>query len=99
LREYEDHIVPVADTFQPEYSEFKRSERPLREVLDLWEKEKGKGLYVKDWHLIAELENRSKGAGEVYEVPECFRGRSVFNSYVKPITISSWTGQLCNDPF
>lgn len=51
--------------------------------MDLWEREReeGKGLYVKDWHLIAELENRSKGAGEVYEVPECFRGGSVFNSY------------------
>jgi len=70
----------VADTFQPEYSEFKRSERPLGEVLDLWEREReeGKGLYVKDWHLIAELESRGRGAGEVYEVPECFRGGSGF---------------------
>lgn len=64
----------------------------------MWEREEGKGLYVKDWHLIAELENRGGGAGEVYEVPECFRGGSGYNSYVKPITISSWTGQLCNDP-
>jgi len=44
----------------------------------LWEREReeGKGLYVKDWHLIAELENRGGGVGEVYEVPECFRGGS-----------------------
>jgi len=71
-------MVPVADTSQPEYSEFKRSERPLKEVLDLWERKEGKGLYVKDWHLIAELESRGGGAGEVYEVPECFRGGSGF---------------------
>jgi hypothetical protein len=33
---------------------------------------------VKDWHLLAELESRGIGAGEVYEVPECFRGTSSF---------------------
>jgi hypothetical protein len=67
-------MVPVADTTTPEYGEFRRSERPLSEVLDLWEFEKGEGLYVKDWHLLAELETRAVGAGSVYEVPECFRG-------------------------
>jgi hypothetical protein len=73
----------VADTLQPEYSEFKRSERPLGEVLDLWESKEGEGegLYVKDWHLIGELESRGVGAGKVYEVPECFRGESCSTQY------------------
>jgi hypothetical protein len=31
-------------------------------------------LYVKDWHLIAEVEKAGRGAGEIYHVPECFRG-------------------------
>ena len=74
LRKYADQMVPVADTSTPEYGEFRRSERPLGEVLDLWESGKGEGLYVKDWHLLAELESKGEGAGSVYEVPECFRG-------------------------
>lgn len=64
----------MADTSQREFSEFRRSERPVGLVLDLWEKGEGQGLYVKDWHLMAELEGRGRGVGEVYEVPGCFRG-------------------------
>lgn len=77
LREYQDQVVPVADTSIPEYSEFRRSERRLGDVLDLWEegKEEGKGLYVKDWHLLAELEKAGRWAGDVYEVPACLRGK------------------------
>jgi hypothetical protein len=90
LRKYADQVVPVADTFQPEFSEFKRTERRLGEVLDLWEcgqedemgenstgsRARGEGLYVKDWHLLAEIEESGQGAGEVYQVPPCFRGQS-----------------------
>jgi hypothetical protein len=90
LRRYADQVVPVADTFQPEFSEFRRTERRLGEVLDLWESGQedemgedsnssragGEGLYVKDWHLLAEIEESGRGAGEVYEVPPCFRGES-----------------------
>jgi hypothetical protein len=36
---------------------------------------------VKDWHLLADLESRGIGAGEVYEVPECFRGMYIFSLY------------------
>jgi len=81
LRRYSKQVVPVANTRVPEYGEFRRSERPLGEVLDLWEKdeEEGRGLYVKDWHLLAELEAQGLGVGEVYEVPECFRGTSTFS--------------------
>lgn len=77
IGKYKDQIVPVADTCQPEYSEFRRSERKLGDVLDLWRTGEvgGKGLYVKDWHLLAELESEGKGVGEVYSVPECFRGK------------------------
>jgi hypothetical protein len=48
----------------------------MGEVLDIWESGQGEGLYVKDWHLLAELEKEGRGVGEVYEVPECFRGIS-----------------------
>ncbi|WVO24065.1 uncharacterized protein IAS62_005428 [Cryptococcus decagattii] len=76
LRQYSHHVVPVANTLQPQFSEFERTERPLGEVLDLWENqesEQGRGLYVKDWHLMAELEGQGKGVGEIYSVPECLR--------------------------
>lgn len=36
----------------------------------------GRGLYVKDYHMMAEIEAEGRGVGEVYEVPECFRGES-----------------------
>jgi hypothetical protein len=52
------------------------------EVLDLWQSGKGEGLYVKDWHLLAESESRGDGAGSVYEVPECFRGTFTSSSFV-----------------
>ena len=72
--------MPIANTARREYSEFERTERPLSEVLDIWEgkgkheEAGGEGLYVKDWHLLEEVERAGGGAGEVYEVPECFRG-------------------------
>lgn len=34
------------------------------------------GLYVKDWHLLDTLEKEGRGAGEIYEVPDCLRGES-----------------------
>lgn len=79
LRRYAQHIVPVANTRKQEFSEFERTERSLGEVLDLWERadEAGDGLYVKDWHLLGEIEREGRGVGEVYNVPECFRGELV----------------------
>lgn len=74
LRAYPHHVVPVADTSKRQYSEFERTERPLGEVLDLWEKGEGEGLYVKDWHLSSTIEGEGRGVEEVYEVPEPFRG-------------------------
>lgn len=79
MRQYGDQVVPVADTTRREYSEFKRTERKLSEVLDLWQGQlegvaDGSGLYVKDWHLLAEVEKSGGNAEEIYDVPECFRG-------------------------
>lgn len=66
--------MPVANTSTREFSEFAREELPLGAVLDQWEDGRGGALYVKDWHLVAEL---GGGAGrEVYEPPGCFRGAS-----------------------
>ncbi|KAL7422608.1 hypothetical protein Q5752_003256 [Cryptotrichosporon argae] len=73
LRRYAHHVVPVADTRAREFSEFARAERPLGEVLDAWETGRGEGLYVKDWHLVAEIEQEGGCAGEVYEPPNCLR--------------------------
>ncbi|GMK53991.1 hypothetical protein CspeluHIS016_0105770 [Cutaneotrichosporon spelunceum] len=71
LTAYGEQIVPVADTTQREFSEFARDERPLREVLELWESGEGRTLYVKDWHLVAELGGGANARG-VYEPPACF---------------------------
>lgn len=74
LRAYADQVVPVADTAAREFSEFERTDRPLGEVLDLWDRGDGKSLYVKDWHLIAELCERGGAARDVYGPPGCFLG-------------------------
>lgn len=74
LRSYGHQVVPVADTAAREFSEFERTDRPLSEVLDLWESGEGRSLYVKDWHLIAELCERGGAAKDVYEPPACFLG-------------------------
>ncbi|BEI89300.1 uncharacterized protein CcaverHIS019_0206620 [Cutaneotrichosporon cavernicola] len=71
LADYGDQVVPVADTAQREFSEFARDERRLREVLELWESGEGRTLYVKDWHLVAELGGGADARG-VYEPPSCF---------------------------
>lgn len=98
-------MVPVADTLHPEFSEFKRSERRLGEVLDLWQLEGagepgaggggGEGLYVKDWHLLAEIERLGGSAGEVYTVPECLRG--TYSTLTYPVLID--TDDWLNPPF
>ncbi|WVQ79765.1 hypothetical protein IAT38_001865 [Cryptococcus sp. DSM 104549] len=82
LRKYAGQVVPVANTGKREFSEFEREERALGEVLDVWEgvgggregeASGGRGLYAKDWHLMAEIESEGRGVGEVYSVPECLR--------------------------
>ncbi|KAK8854494.1 hypothetical protein IAR55_003232 [Kwoniella newhampshirensis] len=80
LRPYAHHVVPIANTLRPQYSEFERTERPLGDVLDQWEgggagdgRGGGRGMYVKDWHLMAEIEGEGRGVEEIYEVPECLR--------------------------
>lgn len=74
LRKYGDQTVPVADTAQREFSEFARDDVPLHTVLDRWEAGEGSSLYVKDWHLVAELEAGGRSGAEVYAPPPCFRG-------------------------
>lgn len=82
LRKYSHHVVPVANTLKREYTEFERSEMTLGEVLDIWEGQRGEksgegsAWYVKDYHLMAEIEGEGRGVGEVYEVPQCLRGPS-----------------------
>ena len=71
-------IVSVAYTAEREFSEFRRSETPLRDVLDLWssEMEGGKTMYVKDWQLSKELVKNGLEAKETaYELPEIFKGK------------------------
>ncbi|KAL1413343.1 hypothetical protein Q8F55_001102 [Vanrija albida] len=73
LRAYAAQVVPVANTAEREFSEFERCERPLGEVLDAWSSGEGVSLYVKDWHLVAELELAGRSGREVYAPPPCFR--------------------------
>jgi hypothetical protein len=76
LRRYAHHLVPVANTHLRCFSEFERTELPLGEVLDAWERGdgEGKGWYIKDWHLFAGIESEGGRADGVYAVPECLRG-------------------------
>ena len=79
LKPYAHHTVPVADTSKRQFSEFERTDRPLGEVLNLWKKEEGQGLYVKDWHLFQQLESEGFVPVQVYSVPECLRGELCFS--------------------
>lgn len=73
---YGQHVVQVADTRKRQYNEFERSERPLKDVIDLWIEQDptGDGLYVKDWHLALELEEDGGTQAEFYTTPEPFQG-------------------------
>jgi hypothetical protein len=61
--EYGEYTVPVDE-------DGCRSERPLREIIDIWEgrdgspgNDQGDKLYVKDWHLAMQLERERARAG------------------------------------
>ncbi|KAK4690040.1 hypothetical protein P7C73_g43, partial [Tremellales sp. Uapishka_1] len=101
LRKYGAHVVPVANTLKRQYSEFERDERPLSEVLDLWEKHdpRGDGLYVKDWHLMDEIERDGGWVGGVYSPPECFRGMSNMERRISMALMSAQTDDWLNPPF
>jgi hypothetical protein len=78
LREFAHHPVQVADCSFRQYNEFHRSERQLREVLDLWETddESSRNLYVKDWHQALLLEKDGGRQEQVYTTPDVFQGPS-----------------------
>ncbi len=74
LRRYGDQLVQVANCSKRQFNEFERTERTLSEVLDLWESGDGQSLYVKDWHLMLEIEKEGRQMEEVYETPDIFKG-------------------------
>jgi hypothetical protein len=76
LRKYEHQLVQVADCSKRQFNEFERTEKPLGDVLDLWEAgdHSGDSLYVKDWHLALEMEKGGLSMEEVYETPDLFKG-------------------------
>ncbi|CAK9784586.1 Clavaminate synthase-like protein [Cutaneotrichosporon oleaginosum] len=96
LAAYGDQVVPVADTAQRQYSEFARDERPLCEVLQLWEKGEGRTLYVKDWHLVAELGGGREASG-VYRPPDCFLDDWLSPPFDAPSAPSSTTSASTAD--
>ena len=89
MRKYADHVVPVADTLKRQFNEFERSERRLGDVLDLWDKGEGKGLYIKDWHLLYEVKRLGGHPGDVYVVPEPFRGEWAICQIPPGLTVRS----------
>lgn len=68
---YGDEVVPVAMCSSRSFSDQKRLELPIREVIDLWKSGNGNGLYVKDWHLAKSV--RKIGCPSFYETPCIFR--------------------------
>jgi hypothetical protein len=69
--QYGDEIVSVAQCDSRAFSDQERTECSLHDVIDLWERERGEGLYVKDWHLAKSV--REKGGQPFYETPGIFR--------------------------
>ncbi|RSH85718.1 hypothetical protein EHS25_003859 [Saitozyma podzolica] len=75
LRRYAHHLVPVANTHLRCFSEFERTELPLGEVLDAWERETGReGLVHQRLASLRGDRERGGRADGVYAVPECLRG-------------------------
>jgi hypothetical protein len=69
-KKYGEFIVPVDE-------DGCRSEKPLREIIDIWEREdgspendQGDKIYVKDWHLALQLERESARAGSAASLDE-----------------------------
>lgn len=61
-----------------EGSDRETQEMVFGEVIQLWKEGRGKGLYIKDWHLARNVQNRSssftKGGEETfYETPDIFK--------------------------
>ena len=73
---YGHHVVQVANTKRRQFNEFERTERPLKDVIDLWVAgdAEGDGLYVKDWHLALQLEDEGGKQEDFYKTPEPFQG-------------------------
>ena len=68
--QYGDEVVSVALCNSKAFSDQERTERPLRDVIDLWSSGAGEGLYVKDWHLAKSM--RERGDPPFYDTPEIF---------------------------
>jgi hypothetical protein len=77
--------APNLTYFRGKYGEFTvpvdedgcRSERPLHEIIDIWEgkdessgSHQGDKIYVKDWHLALQLEKDSARAGSTASLDE-----------------------------
>lgn len=62
-----------------------RTERPLEEVIHLWQTGEAKEIYVKDWHLALQL-SRQEGPsdkGEFYITPDIFKDDWMNRYYMK----------------
>jgi hypothetical protein len=70
--------VQVANTQRRQFNEFERTERPFAEVADIWLADTldGVNMYVKDWHLVLEVEEEGGCQREIYDTPEIFQGAS-----------------------
>jgi hypothetical protein len=85
---YGDCVVPVDE-------DGCRSEKRLREVIEIWEREQGDGLeekmYVKDWHLALQLERREHKSQDAKEETIEKQGTEYMPFYVTPdIFVDDW---------
>jgi hypothetical protein len=61
-----------------------RTERPLQDILALWEKGEGRGMYVKDWHLALQLSRqKDPSISKFYDTPNIFKDDWMNRYYLK----------------
>ncbi|TBU35958.1 Clavaminate synthase-like protein [Dichomitus squalens] len=73
---YGHYEVTVADCSTRNFSDQQREQMLFRDVVSLWQEDKGETLYVKDWHLarvIAADTTRAQPDRPFYTTPDIFR--------------------------
>ncbi|KAG8831773.1 hypothetical protein FS842_005227 [Serendipita sp. 407] len=78
LEDYGEFVVPVDE-------DGCRSQKSLREVIDIWRSNdaKGRRLYVKDWHLALQLEKSDVRMEPFYTTPRIFADDWMNNYYLE----------------
>ncbi|PIL24014.1 transcription factor [Ganoderma sinense ZZ0214-1] len=74
--DYGHREVTVADCSTRDFSDQRREQMLFRDVVSLWQEDKGEALYAKDWHLARTLatdSSRKEPLEAFYTTPDIFR--------------------------